>query len=816
MALSAGRAVRAALLVSVFTCGAAVTSAFAQDTAGEPQAPEPQAQQGGIGDIVVTARRREESMQSVPVSVTALTAEQIQRYDMTSLEKIATQTPQFTVGRASNGSGAQLTLRGIGSSSTSIGIEQSVAVVVDGVYYGQGRVINEGFFDLEGVEMLKGPQSLFFGKNATAGVISLRTANPTATPEFKAQVGYEFRSKELVGEFVGSGPLTDTLGLRVAVRGSNMFGGYFKNRGIDKYYNTTDIATGDVNTHFAPAFDGDNPGTREFLGRVTLAYDPGDRFKFTLKANASLSDANNNSWNYGLFRCAGDAYALNPNVPCERKFNIYQNYFPADLAGTNPFSKKDGALYNRYRSWGITGTAEYNLDDVSLTWVTNYNRNTNRWACDCTFVSTDLGAAPSTEKTSYYAFSTELRAQTTFDGPLNLLVGGYYQKTKRDYTQSGSFGNIEDSTAPAAYRYLGYFKRSETDGKTLSAYGQVTWTILPKLEATGGVRYIHETKDSYLVQPYVNGALQALFVQNKTINGDQTFNDWSPEFTLTWKPNENITVYGAYKTAYKSGGFSNSGFVSIGTIPSDVAFAPEKARGFEAGIKTLLADRQLRLNLGVYSYKYVNLQVDFFNSQTFAFITTNAGSARTKGVELEFEFAPRGLPGFNLHGTANYNRARYLQYIAPCYGGQSIAQGCDTLFQGAPGQDLSGAPTAVAPKWTGSLGASYETEVSDGTALAVSLDSRYSSSYLASGFGNPLSKQGSYLTLDGSIRVKFHDSRYELALIGKNLTNRFIVGGAVDAPNTGSGTGTASAVMADQVGFVSLPRTVQLQATVRF
>jgi outer membrane receptor protein involved in Fe transport len=803
---------RVALLVTVFASGMAAAPALAQDASTGEQVQ----QQGGIGDIVVTARRREESLQSVPVAVTALTAEQLERYDMTSLEKIATQTPQFTIGRASNGSGAQLTLRGIGSSSTSIGIEQSVAVVVDGVYYGQGRVINEGFLDLEGVEVLKGPQSLFFGKNATAGVISLRTANPTSKPEFKAQVGYEFAGKELVGEFVGSGPLTDTLGLRVALRASNMFGGYFHNRGIDKNYPTVDINTGDVTNHLARAYDGDNPGSKEFLGRVTLAYDPGNRFKFTVKANASLSDADNNSWNYVLFRCAGDSYALNANVPCQRKFNVYQNYFPEDLAGTNPFSKESGALYNKYRSWAVTGTAEYEFDKVNLTWITNYNRNVNRWACDCTFVSADAAAAPSTEKSIYHAFSSELRAQTSFDGPVNLLVGGYYQKTKRNHFQTGSFGNVEDPTAPDSFRYLGYYKRSETDGETLSAYGQVTWTILPKLEATGGVRYIHETKDSYLVQPYVNGGLQFLFPENKTIYGDQTFNDWSPEFTLTWKPSENVTVYGAYKTAYKSGGFSNSGFVSAGTIPSDVAFAPEKARGFEAGIKTMLADRQLRLNLGVYSYKYVNLQVDFFNSQTFAFITTNAGSARTKGVELEFEFAPYAVPGLNLHGTINYNRARYLHYIAPCYGGQSIAQGCNTVFQGGPGQDLSGAPTAVAPKWTGSLGVSYETAVGDGTALGFSLDSRYSDSYLASGFAHPLSKQSSYLTLDGTIRVKFADERYELALIGKNLTNRFIVGGAVDAPNTGAGTGTAAGVMADQVGFVSLPRTVQLQATVRF
>lgn len=766
----------------------------------------------GIGDIIVTARRREERLQDVPVSVTALSAEQIQKYDMTSLEKISTQTPQFTIGRASNGSGAQLTLRGIGSSSTSIGIEQSVAVILDGVYYGQGRVINEGFLDLAGVEMLKGPQALFFGKNATAGVISLRTSDPTASPEFMVRTGYEFKAKNLVGEVMASGPLSDTLGLRIAVRGSNMFGGYFKNGGTDKTYNTTNINTGVVTPHFAPALTGDNPGEREVLGRVTLQYKPNDRLTATLKANVSINDNDNNSWNYVPFACADATFSLNPAITCGKQFTIYQNRFPADLAGTNPFSRADGGLYNRYRSWGVTGTIDYALDDMSITWINNFNRNVNQWACDCTLVSSNLAAAPSTEKSIYHAFSSELRAQTDYDGPVNVLVGALYQKTKRNHTQAGSFGNIEDDLAPAGFRYLGYFKRSETDGETLSGYGQATWKLAETVEATGGVRYTHETKQSYLLQPYVNAALQFLFPQNRVVNARQTFNNWSPEATLTWKPSTDITVYGAYKTAYKSGGFSNSGFVSAGTVPSDVAFNPETARGFEAGVKTMLMDRQLRLNLGVYSYKYVNLQVDFFNSNTFAFITTNAGGARTKGVELEFEFAPRTLEGFNLRGTVNYNHARYTDYVAPCYGGQSVAAGCNTTFQGAGGQDLSGKATAVAPEWTGSLGFGYDTPVGNGMVFAVSADSRYSGSYLASSFAHPLSRQDAYVTIDATIRLKTEDDRYELALIGKNLTNRFIVGGVVDAPNTPAVAGK----VADQMGFASLPRTVQVQGTVRF
>jgi len=149
------------------------TPAAAQEAAVEED-------EGGIKEIVVTARKREESTQDVPVSVSVIDSETLQNRDITTLESVAAISPQFTIGRAPSGSGATLVLRGIGSNSTSIGLEQSVAVVVDGVYYGQGRTINEGFFDLGRVELLKGPQALFFGKNATAGLVSITIADPAA------------------------------------------------------------------------------------------------------------------------------------------------------------------------------------------------------------------------------------------------------------------------------------------------------------------------------------------------------------------------------------------------------------------------------------------------------------------------------------------------------------------------------------------------------------------------------------------------------------------------------------------------------------
>ena len=816
------------LLAGVATATLSATAAQAQ---GAPPAPAPAAAEtGGLQDIIVTARKRVESVQSVPVSVTAIPLEVIRQQDLTSLEKIAARTPNFTVGRASNGSGAQMTLRGIGSSSTSIGIEQSVAVVVDGVYFGQGRVINEGFFDLARIEVLKGPQALFFGKNATAGVISLTTADPTDTPEFRARAAYEFRSQQVQGEFIGSGPLSDTLGVRVAIRGTKMFDGYFHNVASPVTYNTLDIATGITTAHTAQPAPRNEPGEKELLGRITLRWTPTDRLTATLKLAGDYDSVNNNSWNYVNVHCATGAGSLNPIYRCGNHFVTHQNNIPTDIAPDYPFAKNDGQLYNRYKSYATTATLNYNLDHIALTSVTNYQWNNNRWACACDFQSSNTGTWAS-ENSTWHAFSSELRALTTFDAPINLLAGALYQKTKRNFDQFIMFAGLADSTQSIQNRFLATTKTSFTDGETIALFGQATWQILSTLELAGGVRYTHETKDSFFTQPYNNAALTAIFrPQNSPdglgeISANQTFDNWSPEATLTWKPTRELMVYAAYKTAYKSGGFSNGGINSgFSSDPlADLTFAPERARGFEGGIKSTIADHQLRLNLGIYSYKYSDLQVDFFNSPIFAFQTLTA-DARTKGVEFEFEYAPRAVSGLNLHGSVNYNRARYTRFVGPCYAGERPSEGCTLLNSagGLPGagdtplfQDLSGKPLSVAPRWTGVIGASYEAPIGD-YILGLSTDARYSGSYFPSAFNNPDSRQHSYVNLDASIRFGPENERWQVSLIGKNLTNHFYITGVVDGPSTGTGTGTTAGVHADQLGFATLPRTIQVQLSTKF
>ena len=162
-----------------------------------------------LEEVIVTARKREENIQNIPVAVTAVSAKKLDDYGLRSMEAISASIPQLNIVRGNSGSGATISLRGIGSTFTSIGIEQSVAVNLDGVYYGQGRIINEGFFDMKQVEILRGPQALFFGKNASAGVISFRSADPGDHFEALARAGYEFKGKVANFEGVVSGPVTN-------------------------------------------------------------------------------------------------------------------------------------------------------------------------------------------------------------------------------------------------------------------------------------------------------------------------------------------------------------------------------------------------------------------------------------------------------------------------------------------------------------------------------------------------------------------------------------------------------------------------------
>ena len=803
---------RACLLAGLMASASAIglaSPAMAQDAA-------PQAAAGGLEEIVVTARKRSESLQDIPVAVTAYSPAQIARQDISNIERIAATTPNLTVGRATTGSGAQISLRGIGTPASALGIESSTAVIVDGIYYGNGRILNEGFFDLARIEVLKGPQALFFGKNATAGVISITTADPGSSFEASTRVGYEFRAKRPYIEQMVSAPLTDTLGIRVALRASKMYGGYSKNYATPVTFNVTDSAGGPVQTLTAPAADRNSPKEEEYVGRVTLKWEPTDRLTNTFKASGSYNTTNDGAWNNIVFSCANGYSTLQPDVKCKRDWKFYHNQMPTEVAKDFPFARDDGELYTKYRSFQATNNLQYELDNVTLTSATNYQYQNNRWLTDSDYQQRTTQIYVGSREL-WKAFSEEVRAQTTFDSPINLMFGVLYQKTRLDADQYVYSGNARVSTAPADMQYVAFGKDSWTKGETVSPFGQVVWKVVPEIELTAGMRYTHETKDSFFVHPFIRPG--QIYKVNDPIYTKQKFTNWSPEVTASYKPAPNVNIYAGFKTGYKSGGFSNESSYTLASIPADLDFEPEKAKGFEGGVKTTLLNNQLRFDVALYTYEYTNLQVDFFEAQTFRYITTNAGSARTKGVEISTEWAPHAVPGLTMRGALNYNKARYVDFIAPCVTGQTPAQGCNTTatspYGGLYVQDLSGKPTANAPRWTAALGTSYEADLSPDLSLTLSADARYSSRYNASPFANPIATQPKYVNLDASVTLS-SKAGWDLAVIGKNLTNQFVISGALDSPGTGSGTGTAAGRLGDQRGYANIPRTVQVQVTYHY
>ena len=594
---------------------------------GMPQAIPTLAQDGtagGLEEVVVTARKREESLQDAPLTVTAYSAKRIAEYDITSLERIQQVTPQLFVGRVSNGSGAQITMRGVGAAAaTSIGIEQSVAVVMNGAYYGQGRVLNEGMFDLGQIEILKGPQSLFFGKNATAGVISLTTAKPTEEWEFNANLGYEFETEQTRLEAIVSGPISDTVGIRLAIRESQMDGGWYSNNSNNNTYTYLDVATGfaDSFTEPAPGDNRDTPQEEETLARATLTINPSDSLSMTFTGQYSDVYVLNSAYNHIPFSCDGGVSAW--GVVCGDNFTIAHNKLPQTLADNLPYA--DGQdLYNAYESWSLNAEIEWEFGNFTLSSITNIQENENDWSLPGDFADTNDGIF-ATEHATWEAWSEEIRVQSDFDGMFNFMLGGLYQETTREFFQWVTFGGGGflnwNSAAPAGLEYVTYNKESFTDGETLSFFGEAQLQLTDKLELTAGVRYIDEEKSSSFLQPYVHPVgIAALGWEAGGVDADQEFSEWQPEATLSYQLTEDVMIYGAYKTAYKSGGFSNGAVYAAVSQVKDFIFDPETAAGFEIGIKSTLLDNQLRLNASIYSFEIEDLQLDYLQQKVIALL----------------------------------------------------------------------------------------------------------------------------------------------------------------------------------------------------
>ncbi len=803
-----------------------------------------QAEEKGLGEIIVTARKRSESVLEVPVAVTAVSAAQLERAGVSDLGSLSRVAPQVIIAQGDSGAGASFSIRGLGSPHTDAGLEQSVTVNVDGISFSRGNLVGLGLFDVEQLEVLKGPQALFFGKNSPAGVIAVHTNGGTDTLKGYVRAGYEFEAKEIYGEAAISGPLSETLKGRIAVRGSSMKG-WMKNvaRPLTAAQNPL---YGVLGVGSPGAAHKDGPGNKDLLGRITLKWEPSSDFDAELKVAGARHKDNGSTTQAYCYDAVGPVERGNVDPFADCKFDNKFTSVGIDpsLIHDWPVMHKDGSPFGKMNAMTASLNMNYHIgDDLTLTSVTGYLKMKYRQSNDYSFTS--FGGIPVALGEDFRSWSQELRLASDFDAPINFMLGAYYEDQKRGSTVNSYLFSV--GADPVTGKYHTFESTHDLKGKTVSAFGQVRWNITDQLELAGGVRYTKEKRNQLTQDRFTHPVAAPLLGLIAPGNlAHLTFRDshWSPEATLSYKITPSVMVYTAFKTGYKSGGFSAPSLfqympavrpsgsncslpiqVPVGAGPGspiripdncDYGFKPESSKGFEAGIKGKLFGNKLRFDLTAYSFKYSNLQVTAFNPSTFSFFVSNAASAKIKGVELNTQW--QVIPELVLNFSATYNDAKFAKFPSGnCWAGEpNVTTGgprpgvCFVDAAGKTYNDLSGARLPRAPKVTLNAGFDLNVPVSSGLMLGLNGDVAWRDSYGTQEDHHPAAIQKSFALFNAGVRVYSEDEHYELALLGRNLGNKWY-----RELTSGKAFGK-STITGDLQGATPRGREVAVQGTFRF
>ncbi len=767
-----------------------------------------------LEDIVVTARRRDERLIDAPVAITAVSGKKLEAYNVTNFTDIATLVPSMIAGRAASGSSASIFLRGVGSTALSAGFDQSVSFVIDGVPMSRGREINLSQYDVQHVEVLKGPQALFYGKNATGGLISVVTNGPTDDFQLGAKAGYGFEASEAYGEGFVSGPIVDTLRARFAFRMSDSDGA-FKNRAAETYLDPLGMPRHRNAKH--------RGGSKTESGRLTLDWTPNSVFDVELKLGATHQKDGGPT--DVVERICGSGRTVpftangippSPNADCRINGVADSSSIPSQVAGANYRWARDGRMYADLKSQFATLTAKATLDKVDVTSITSHY----------TFKQTDLNnvsgeayPASFSQLADYEQTSEELRFQTKFEGPFNALVGFFVSDSRFVFNTDAYIFPVP--LDPTSGTYTTFKRDNGFDGESVSAFAELTYNFSEQWELAGGARWSQEKRDSYQRSLPAHIAFAAAFPANISLQDRFKDENVSPQATLRYKPDRNTTYYAAYKEGFKSGGFNISQSLTPGASVAAGEFDSETAKGFEAGLRLIRLGGALSFNATAYAYEYIDLQVQSFDPVTIGQVADNAGKLKTRGVEADFEWLPDAVVGLSLRGAVAYNDAEFSGYVGQCYAGQTITAGCNLVPNPTNGvftsQDYGGRTPPKAPKFAGRIGFGYDVDFTEDLKLQLTSDVSHTSKYNFTDTLRPDAFQKAYTKLDASIRLVGPDDRWRVSLIGRNLTNERVVTAANDIPFAGgTGTGGTTGVLADMSAFVENPREIFLEFGVRF
>ncbi|BFM18054.1 TonB-dependent receptor [Maricurvus nonylphenolicus] len=774
-----------------------------------------------LEEVIVTAQKRAESLQDVPISVAAMTGDKISDAGMRNLGDAIKQVPNVTI--VGSEIGDSVNIRGI-QSGNQAGFEQSVATFVDGVYRGRGVQSRFSFLDVERLEVLRGPQGVLFGKNVVAGALSITSAKPTDELTGAGKVSYNVDLDET--EFTGylSGALSDSVTARIAVLDRTMNEGWVENI---RYGN-------------------DEPETDEQAARIYLVWDASDTTSVSYKLEHGTWDNQGTSWE---LQNAGSLAAL----------GLEDSYNGKSAIGTNPLDPDPNQELGSSQLFdGDTTETSLTLnhsfaDDGELTAIASYSKYTSDRMVDADISTLDTLNFNDEEDFEQKTF--EIRYASNQEGAVEYIIGAFYLDADLVAEGNTPLGvsalndlaglscaagggttvaydpNTDDPAVAAALAAAtnaglgtsaatasacsqatlagpitalgvdGFNRYVKLDQNTESwaTFGQLTWHMSETLRSTFGLRYTSEEKTashSSVVSDYgltnkapssdpLAGALAGLFGEYVPHSFDdlkRKETSWTWSANLQWDFSSMGMAYASASTGFKAGGF-NSFYLSLAPDPSEIGFDEEEVLTFEIGAKLSLLDGAGEMNIAMYRSEYSDMQVSVFSGQT-TYNVDNAAEAVTQGIEIDSRWqltdellltASVGWIDFEFENFDNQGctNAQYLAYREEAWAGgtnpaAAFLSNGDCAQAGV--NDLSGRVAAQTPEFTGSVSLAYETSITDAWTLGLGMDVSYRDESYRQDDLDENSLDDASTQLNASVRLASMDG-WTFMLNGNNLTD---------------------------------------------
>lgn len=725
-----------------------------------------------LEEIVVTATKRPTSEMDTPLSIEAITGDALEAGGLADMQDYSAMVPNVNIGDGQiTGS---INIRGMGS-GTDRSFEQSVAMFIDGIYMPRSRQYRAPFFDVDRVEVMRGPQAVLHGLNATAGTISVTSASTQPGDEFHASITGEYET-EYDGyrtSFVTGGSLSDDLAARLAVRYSDNGDGFYENTTTGK----------------------DEGATEESIVRATLVWDATDELKVTTKINwadVELEGGTGESFAHESTLLGSDG-----KLDWKRQTGglVALSLLPGD--GEQGFDQD-------LLSIGIK--VDYTLGNHELTAVVGYSESSFESLFDVSVIGVPFYTAYYEE--DFEQYNAEFRIASDPDATLSYIAGIYY----------GKQDNYNDIPVVITLGGSGYVEHggNTSETETISPFASLTYQISDSLRVIAGGRYSHEEKNSTRlgggcdITAYdaatdsYSAPLLSLPTCFGNFFGEQdeiTAENFMPELIVQWDVNEDATAYAKVGKSVKSGGhaFSTS-------VPSaeDLIYDDEKAKTLEVGYKSMMINGRLQLNAAAFVTEYTDLQVNAFVDSDGDGVAdptiTNAGESRAEGVELEVNYA--ATEWLTLGTSMAWLEHQFEEHDSGPCGAGATSDGVE------PGScKLTGENTPFSPNFSAAVSADVNYPLNDNLILTGGFNVAYSDEYFTEGTLTEAVEQSYYTRVDARIGVASADDKWSVSLIGKNLESTPILASGQSFPFGPMGFG---------MGYIGQPKTITLQGKYNF